>query len=199
MPRPGATTVPGLFAAGEVARRDARRESPGRQLAVRPARVRPANRRRRGRLRGVPRAAAVRRPDRRCGRPSRSWAHRSSRRRARTRIALQRRPPGRRCSRLVGHLPGRGRPARRRSTELADDSGDAGDAPAGARDGAPSTRAGTWCSSCATCSIVSEAITRSALQRTESRGAHSRLDYPDTTTPAGAGRTASISPRRQDG
>jgi len=27
---------------------------------------------------------------------------------------------------------------------------------------------------------VSEAITRSALQRTESRGAHSRIDFPDT-------------------
>ena len=27
---------------------------------------------------------------------------------------------------------------------------------------------------------VSEAIARSARQRTESRGAHSRLDYPDT-------------------
>jgi succinate dehydrogenase / fumarate reductase flavoprotein subunit len=27
---------------------------------------------------------------------------------------------------------------------------------------------------------VSEAITRSARQRTESRGAHSRIDYPDT-------------------
>jgi succinate dehydrogenase / fumarate reductase flavoprotein subunit len=28
--------------------------------------------------------------------------------------------------------------------------------------------------------VVSEAIARLALQRTESRGAHSRLDYPDT-------------------
>ena len=27
--------------------------------------------------------------------------------------------------------------------------------------------------------IVSEAVTRSALQREESRGAHSRLDFPD--------------------
>ena len=27
---------------------------------------------------------------------------------------------------------------------------------------------------------VSEAITRSARQRTESRGAHSRIDYPET-------------------
>ena len=28
--------------------------------------------------------------------------------------------------------------------------------------------------------IVSEAITRLALQRTDSRGAHSRLDFPET-------------------
>ena len=40
----GATTVRGLFAAGEVGRRDARREPAGRQLAVRPARVRCADR-----------------------------------------------------------------------------------------------------------------------------------------------------------
>ena len=41
----GTTTVPGLFAAGEVVGRDARREPPRRELAVRPARVRRAHRR----------------------------------------------------------------------------------------------------------------------------------------------------------
>ena len=40
----GATTVDGLFAAGEVSRRDARREPARRQLAVRPARVRRSGR-----------------------------------------------------------------------------------------------------------------------------------------------------------
>ena len=42
----------------------------------------------------------------------------------------------------------------------------------------PTTRAGTSSSSCGNLLTVSEAITRSARQRTESRGAHSRLDYP---------------------
>ena len=43
--------------------------------------------------------------------------------------------------------------------------------------------------------IVSEAIARSALQRRESRGAHSRLDYPDHD-PAWAGRNSVV---RSDG
>ena len=48
-PRPARPPCPGLFAAGEVVRRDARRESPGRQLPVGPARVRAADRGRRSR------------------------------------------------------------------------------------------------------------------------------------------------------
>jgi succinate dehydrogenase / fumarate reductase flavoprotein subunit len=45
---------------------------------------------------------------------------------------------------------------------------------------------------------VSEAITRSALQRTESRGAHSRLDYPDTDQEGWGGRNGVVR-RRPDG
>ncbi len=56
-----AATVPGLFAAGEVAGRHARREPPGRQLALGPHRLRPPGRHRRGRLRGGPRRRAERR------------------------------------------------------------------------------------------------------------------------------------------
>ncbi|HUG29969.1 MAG TPA: fumarate reductase/succinate dehydrogenase flavoprotein subunit [Candidatus Limnocylindria bacterium] len=46
--------------------------------------------------------------------------------------------------------------------------------------------------------VVSEAITRSALQRTESRGAHSRLDFPDTDQAAWGGRNGVVR-RRPDG
>jgi succinate dehydrogenase / fumarate reductase flavoprotein subunit len=46
--------------------------------------------------------------------------------------------------------------------------------------------------------VVSEAIARSALQRTESRGAHSRLDYPDTDQAGWGGRNGVVR-RRADG
>jgi succinate dehydrogenase / fumarate reductase flavoprotein subunit len=46
--------------------------------------------------------------------------------------------------------------------------------------------------------VVSEAITRSALQRTESRGAHSRIDFPDTDQPDWGGRN-SVVRRHRDG
>jgi len=46
--------------------------------------------------------------------------------------------------------------------------------------------------------IVSEAIARSALQRTESRGAHSRLDFPETNQEEWGGRNG-VARRRQDG
>ncbi|HEY4227195.1 MAG TPA: fumarate reductase/succinate dehydrogenase flavoprotein subunit [Candidatus Limnocylindrales bacterium] len=46
--------------------------------------------------------------------------------------------------------------------------------------------------------VVSEAVTRSALQRTESRGAHSRLDFPETDQAAWGGRNGVVR-RREDG
>ena len=46
--------------------------------------------------------------------------------------------------------------------------------------------------------IVSEAITRSALQRTESRGAHSRIDFPETDQKGWGGRNGVVR-RRDDG
>jgi succinate dehydrogenase / fumarate reductase, flavoprotein subunit len=46
--------------------------------------------------------------------------------------------------------------------------------------------------------VISEAITRSALQRTESRGAHSRIDHPETNQAAWGGRN-SVVRRRADG
>ena len=46
--------------------------------------------------------------------------------------------------------------------------------------------------------VISEAITRSALQRTESRGAHSRIDHPETDQ-AGWGGRNSVVRRGPDG
>jgi succinate dehydrogenase / fumarate reductase flavoprotein subunit len=46
--------------------------------------------------------------------------------------------------------------------------------------------------------VVSEAITRLALQRTESRGAHSRLDFPETDDTAWAHRNG-VARKRADG
>ena len=46
--------------------------------------------------------------------------------------------------------------------------------------------------------IVSEAITRLALQRTESRGAHSRIDFPETDQAGWGGRNGVVR-RREDG
>ena len=46
--------------------------------------------------------------------------------------------------------------------------------------------------------IVSEAITRLALQRTESRGAHSRLDFPETDQAGWGGRNG-VARKRSDG
>ena len=45
---------------------------------------------------------------------------------------------------------------------------------------------------------VSEAVARSARQRTESRGAHSRLDYPDTDDATWGGRNSVVA-RDDDG
>src|SRR4029078_9407428 len=40
--------------------------------------------------------------------------------------------------------------------------------------------------------VISEAITRSALQRTESRGAHSRIDHPETDEAGWGGRNSVV-------
>ena len=47
--------------------------------------------------------------------------------------------------------------------------------------------------------IVAEAITRSAQQRTESRGAHSRIDYPDPDDKGWGTRNSVVSLARDGG
>ena len=171
----GATTRAGLFAAGEVAGRDARREPARRQLAVGPARVRPADRGGGGgRGRDARRGPAGRPgPDpgraRRAGRAVRPGPGRGSR-------TGSTRSSGRRCSRSSGSSGPRPTSTRR-------SAGWPGSTPAG-----PAIRVGGgraynpgWglVFELRNMLIVSEAIARSARQRKESRGAHSRLDFPD--------------------
>ena len=180
----GATTVAGPVRGGRGRRRDARRQPARRQLAVRPARVRRADRA------PAPRryAADARRRAVRSTRSQVQAADRRARGAARARptgedpYALQRGPPG--DDAVAGrHLP-RPRPtSTRRSRELAElrrALADASASPAAA----PTTRAGTSSSSCATCSIVSEAIARSARQRDREprRPQPPRLSRTPTTT-----------------
>ena len=42
----------------------------------------------------------------------------------------------------------------------------------------PTTRAGTWRWTCATCCSIAECVAQAALERQESRGGHTREDYP---------------------
>ncbi len=78
---------------------------------------------------------------------------------------------------LVGIFRDRRRPPARRSTGWP--SCGPASRPAASPAVVRSTPAGTSSSSWRNLLTISEAITRSALQRTESRGAHSRLDFPD--------------------
>ena len=178
----GATTRPGLYAAGEVAGRHARREPARRQLAVGPARVRPADRcrARRPTPRPSPRCRYVDprpRSGRRGASGARTIAARGAERgpAARTRTALHEE-----LQATMGTLVGIFRTeadldeAIVRLAELRD---------ALARD--PDRRRPgiqpVWglVYEVRNMLIVSEAVARSAKARRESRGAHSRLDFPD--------------------
>ena len=173
----GATTVPGLFAAGEVAggmhganrlggnslsdllvfgARTGRRAPPARDAATAEPHLDPVQVQARGARPG--RAARARR-----------------RARIRTRSSATCR---RRCSAWSASSG-----SRRTSTEAIGRAGRAAP-PLGARCASTGGRAFNpgWdlVFELGNLLTVSEAITRSALQRTESRGAHSRLDHPDT-------------------
>ena len=172
------SNVPGLFAAGECARGLARRQPPGRQFAFGSARVRQARRRIRREIRqGAIRPAeidmaqveaaagealeAVRARHRRreavsgaarfAGHDAGSRRHRAPRRRNGTGARRHRQAPG-------------ARQARRRSRATAN-----------------TIPAGTPRSISNNLLTVSEAITRAALERKESRGGHFRDDFPAKT------------------
>ena len=180
----GATTVPGLFAAGEVAggMHGANRLGGNSlsDLLVFGARTGRAARPSTPLRRAEPYVDPVQVRER----DDASSRRRSSGPRARTHT-----PSSATCRTMMQRLVG----IFRVEADLTEALGRAGRAASSldrgpARPAAgPTTRAGTSSSSSATCSIVSEAITRSALRRTESRGAHSRLDHP-VTDEAGLGR-----------
>ena len=107
----GTTTVPGLFAAGEVVGRDARREPPRRQLAVGPAGVRRADRRGR---RGACRRASPATPHLdpvQVREAAADLVAPLERDRGRGPVRDPARPPGDDAA-PRRHLPGRGRPDR---------------------------------------------------------------------------------------
>ena len=170
------SNVPGLFAAGECARGTARRESPGRQFAVRPAGVRQARRRVRGEVREGKRRGH--------GRSRRRWTTRRGRRWSRS-SATRRRESVSRSSTTAGHDAGPGghraraktRWSRRwtRSRELKAARGEG----RRCRAIANTTPAGTRRSICDNLLTVSEAITRCGDRAQGKPRRHFRDDYPD--------------------
>ena len=170
------SSVPGLFAAGECAAGHQRRQPPGRQLALGPAGVRQARRRPRRRVhprRGSPAARARRRAGR--GRGARgAGAVRPARRRA----ALCR------PARPAGADAGQRRHRADRERDVARARGDrrrCARAPRAPASPAIATTipAGTPRSTSQNLLDVAEAVTRSALERAESRGGHYREDFPE--------------------
>ena len=175
-------------------RRDARRQPARRQLAVRPARVRGADRRR-PRPPTRPRPAIRRISTRSRSRaPSPTWRRRSSGPTARTRTPSSA-TSRRRCSGSSGSSGSRptSSEALGRLAELRGRLG--GVRAAGGRAYNPGWHLVFELDNLLT---ISEAIARSALQRTESRGAHSRLDHPGTDD-ARWGGVNSVVARAADG
>ena len=176
-PTPRPPRVPGLFAAGEVVRRHARLEPARRQLAVRPARVRPAGRcwaRRTTSTRWARRDPSVADAD--VDDAPREAEAPFDRRRRREPLHDPRRPAA------DDERPGRHHPHRdevRAGARRASRSSRR--APSGSRSRATgsSTPAGTSRSTCTNMLLVSECVARAALIREESRGGHTRDDFPE--------------------
>ena len=173
------STVPGLFAAGRVRGGHQRRQSPGRQLAVGPDRVRQARRRVRRRVHPRRESAAAARSTTRRSRPRRRDGARAVRRGATART------PTRSSSDLqemMQDLVGIVRTESEMQQALEAIGGAAGARRARRRRPATAstTPAGTPRSTCRTCSTVSEAITRSAIERTRE---------PRRSLPRGLSRT----------
>ena len=189
----GATTVPGLFAAGEVAggmhganRLGGNSLSDLLVFGARTGRA-AAELRRRGR-------GAVRRPGARSAARRPELAAPLERTERRGSVRHPARPAGDDAA-AGRHLPGRGGP-----DEALGQLADAAPSLAAVRATGGRAYNPGWnlVFELGNLLTVSEAITRSALQRTESRGAHSRLDYP-VTDEATWGGVNSVVCRAADG
>ena len=167
------STLPGLFAAGEARGRVAWRESPGRKFAFGFACVWPARGtwRRQSTRKRLPRRISMRRRSRRRrNMRSRHFSDKAARIRTRF-IGICRRP----CRRWWA-FSGCARTWKRRLASWRNLTSAGQTAASKAR--ACSIPAGIWRLDMHSMLTISEAVTRSALVREESRGAHSRIDFP---------------------
>ena len=195
--RAGRRRDPGLHRAGSVRRgrgrgRHARGQPSRRQLAVGPAGVRPAGRAERRRVRG--RGHGARGCEHERGRGAGpSGACDPSRRPAPRTPTPSSRISRNACRRWSASSAPRTSSPRRSTSWPCCGSGPGG---CGSRGTGSTTPAGIWRSTSIPLLAVSECIARAALERTESRGAQTREDFPSTDPELGK---VNVVVRQRDG